>query len=81
MLIALATSLIQESRKSTRKAPQIITSVGWLLISVTLVICKFTTDNYYDSKFINVVITSIFTISVLAILIGPFWNQKNDNAF
>ena len=81
MLIALATSLIQESRKSTRKAPQIITSVGWLLISVTLVICKFTTDNYYDSKFINVVITSIFTISILAILIGPFWNQKNDNAF
>ena len=81
MLIALATSLIQESRKSTRKAPQIITSVGWLLISVTLVICKFTTDNYYDSKFINVVIASVFTISILAILIGPFWNQKNDNAF
>ena len=79
MLIALATSLIQESRKSTRKMPQIITSVGWLLISATLVICKFTTDNYYEKDFINVVIINIYTISVLAIFIGPFWNQKIDN--
>ena len=79
MLIALATSLIQESRKSTRKMPQILTSVSWLVISVTLVICKFTTDNYYEKDFINVVIINIYTISVLAIFIGPFWIQKIDN--
>ena len=46
MLIALTTSLIQESRKSTRKMPQILTSVSWLVISFTLSLCFITTNNW-----------------------------------
>ena len=37
MLIATATTLFQESRKSTSYAPQIITSSTWLVVSATLV--------------------------------------------
>ena len=37
MLTALATSLVQESRKSANARPQAIASVAWFLLSITLV--------------------------------------------
>ena len=80
MLIALTTSLIQESRKSTRKTPQILTSVSWLVISFTLSILYVSTDNFGDKQSIGHTIIYIYCIIGLAAYFGPFWNQKNDNA-
>lgn len=80
MLIAFTTSLIQESRKSTRKTPQILTSVSWLVISFTLSILYVSTDNFGDKQSIGHAIIYIYCIIGLAACFGPFWNQKNDNA-
>lgn len=80
MLIALTTSLIQESRKSTRKTPQILTSVSWLVISFTLSILYVSTDNFGDKQSIGHTIIYIYCIIGLAACFGPFWNQKDDNA-
>ena len=80
MLIALATSLIQESRKSTRKMPQILTSVSWLVISVTLSLCFISADNWGDKEPIGHITICIYSLIGIALIYGPFWNQKNDNA-
>ena len=80
MLIALTTSLIQESRKSTRKMPQILTSVSWLVISFTLSLCFITTDNWGGKESIGHIIICIYVLVCIALIYGPFWNQKNDNA-
>lgn len=80
MLIALATSLIQESRKSTRKMPQILTSVSWLVISVTLSLCFISADNWGDKESIGHITICIYSFIGIALIYGPFWNQKNDNA-
>lgn len=80
MLIALTTSLIQESRKSTSKMPQILTSVSWLVISLTLGLLYVSTDNFGDKQSIGHTIIYIYCIIGIAACFGPFWNQKNDNA-
>lgn len=80
MLIALATSLIQEARKSTRKMPQILTSVSWLVISVTLSLCFISADNWGDKEPIAHITICIYSLIGIALIYGPFWNQKNDNA-
>ena len=80
MLIALATSLIQESRKSTRKMPQILTSVSWLVISFTLSLCFITANNWGGKESIGHIIICIYVLVCIALIYGPFWNQKNDNA-
>ena len=79
-LIALTTSLIQESRKSTRKMPQILTSVSWLVISFTLSLCFITTNNWGGKESIGHIIICIYVLVCIALIYGPFWNQKNDNA-
>lgn len=80
MLISLTTSLIQESRKSTRKMPQILTNVSWLAISFTLSLCLISADNWSDKTSIMLIIICTYCIIGIAAYIGPFWNQKNDNA-
>jgi len=80
MLIAFTTSLIQESRKSTRKMPQILTSVSWLVISVILSLCFISADNWGDKEPIVHIIICIYSLIGIALIYGPFWNQKNDNA-
>ena len=80
MLIAFTTSLIQESRKSTRKTPQILTSVSWLVISFTLSLCFISADNWGDKESIVHIIICIYSLIGIALIYGPFWNQKNDNA-
>ena len=80
MLIALTTSLIQEARKSTSKMPQILTSVGWLVISLTLSLCYVTSNNWGDKESIAHVIICIYVLVYIALIYGPFWNQKNENA-
>lgn len=79
-LIALTTSLIQESRKSTRKMPQILTSVSWLVISFTLSLCFITANNWGGKESIGHIIICIYVLVCIALIYGPFWNQKNDNA-
>ena len=80
MLIALTTSLIQESRKSTRKTPQILTSVSWLVISFTLSLCFTTANNWGEKESIENTIICIYSLIGIALIYGPFWNQKSDNA-
>lgn len=80
MLIAFTTSLIQESRKSTRRMPQILTSVSWLVISVTLSLCFISADNWGDKEPITHITICIYSLIGIALIYGPFWNQKNDNA-
>ena len=73
MLIALATSLIQESRKSTRKMPQILTSVSWLVISVTLSLCFISADNWGDKESIGHITICIYSLIGIALIYG---NQR-----
>ena len=78
MLIALATSLIQESRKSTRKMPQILTSVSWLVISVTLSLCFISADNWGDKEPIGHITICIYSlIGIALILFSILWWLQN----
>lgn len=80
MLIAVATSLFQESQKSTSHHSQIITSSAWIIISAALVSFLFNKneDNlfYFTSTIILVYIVALFSI-----FFAPFWKQKDENAF
>ena len=69
MLIALTTSLIQESRKNRSKLPQILSSVGWLIISIILVYLLKTPD-YYNLSSIFKIILCIYVISFTLISSG-----------
>ena len=80
MLIALATSLFQESQKSKSQDLQIITSSSWLVISITLTISLFTKDEsdvfYFASS-----VALVYIIASLSIFFAPFWKQKDENGF
>jgi len=80
LLVSLATSLVQESRKNRKWQPQVITGGAWFALSVFLFFFftrNFTWANYY---FIVTVIF-VYLIAALSIFIAPFWKQKDENAF
>ncbi len=78
MLTALATSLVQESRKSANARPQAIASVAWFLLSITLVAgLSFDDDPFY----FGCTITLVYLIATFAVFLGPFWKQPNENGF
>ena len=78
LLIALATSLIQESRNSTSIRPQAIASGAWFLISIALVLGLPIDD---DPFYFGCTVTLIYLIAILAVFLGPFWKQPNENGF
>lgn len=80
MLIATATTLFQESRKSTSNAPQIITSSTWLVISATLVAIFFREDEIHLFYFTSSIIL-FYLVAALSIFFAPFWGQKDENGF
>ena len=69
MFIALTTSLIQESRKSSSKLPQILSSVSWLVISIILVYLVHT-PGYYNFRSILKTIICIYVISFVVLSSG-----------
>ena len=80
MLIAVATTLFQESRKSTSNTPQIITSSSWLVVSATLVSSLLNDDEVHLFYFICT-ITLVYIVALLSIFFAPFWKQKDENGF
>lgn len=78
-IIAYITTLVQESRKSTNKSPQILASTAWFVISWALALCDYT--DYYDIKAINRIIKTLYISLFTIALTLPFFKQKNDNAF
>ncbi len=80
MLIAVATTLFQESRKSTSNTPQIITSSSWLVVSATLVFSLLNDDEVHLFYFICT-ITLVYIVALLSIFFAPFWKQKDENGF
>ena len=80
MLIAAATTLFQESRKSTSHVPQIITSSTWLVISATLVAIFFREDEIHLFYFTSTIIL-FYLVAALSIFFAPFWGQKDENGF
>lgn len=78
MLTALATSLVQESRKSTNARPQAIAGGAWLLLSITLVAgLSFDDDPFY----FGCTVTLVYLIAIFTVFFGPFWKQPNENGF
>ena len=78
MLTALATSLVQESRKSANARPQAIASGAWFLLSITLVAgLSFDDDPFY----FGCTVTLVYLIATFAVFLGPFWKQPNENGF
>ena len=78
MLTALATSLVQESRKSTNARPQAIASGAWFLLSIALVAgLSFDDDPFY----FGCTVTLVYLIATFAVFLGPFWKQPNENGF
>ena len=80
MLIAAATTLFQESRKSTSHVPQIITSSTWIVISATLVAIFFREDEIHLFYFTSTIIL-FYLVAALSIFYAPFWRQKDENGF
>ena len=80
MLIAAATTLFQESRKSTSHVPQIITSSTWLVVSATLVAIFFREDEIHLFYFTSTIIL-FYLVAALSIFFAPFWGQKDENGF
>ncbi len=78
LLIALATSLVQESRKSRSFRPQAIAGGAWFLLSIALVACSSIDD---DPFYFGCTITLIYLIATFAVFFGPFWKQPNENGF
>ena len=69
IFIALTISLIQESRKSSSKLPQILSSVSWLVISIILVYLVHTPD-YYNFRSILKTIICIYVTSFVVLSSG-----------
>ena len=78
LLIALATSLVQESRKSTNARPQAIASGAWFLLSIALVAGLPLDD---DPFYFGCTVTLVYLIATFAVFLGPFWKQPNENGF
>lgn len=78
MLTALATSLVQESRKSTNARPQAIASGAWFLLSIALVAGLPLDD---DPFYFGCTVTLVYLIATFAVFLGPFWKQPNENGF
>ena len=78
LLIALATSLVQESRKSANARPQAIASGTWFLLSIALVAGLPLDD---DPFYFGCTVTLVYLIATFAIFLGPFWKQPNENGF
>ena len=76
MLIAVATSLFQESQKSTSHHSQIITSSTWIVISATLVAIFFREDEIHLFYFTSTIIL-FYLVAALSIFFAPFWGQKD----
>ena len=78
LLIALTTSLIQESRKSTSIRPQAIASGTWFVLSVALVFFLFDKEGYYTVYFVSA-ITLVYMVAFLGFFFAPFWKKNNEN--
>ena len=80
MLIALATSLFQESRKSANPIPQIITGSTWLIFSVIATSSIFNHNDESIFYFISSIVL-VYIVATLGIFFAPFWKQKDENGF
>lgn len=78
MLIAVATTLFQESRKSTSRSPQIITGSIWLVVSAVLMTYVFSEDESNLFYFTSTV-ALVYIVAIFSIFFAPFWKQKDEN--
>lgn len=86
MIIALTTSLVQESLKSCSKIPPVATTVAWLGISSAIAIFCGPKDwdddwNDFQIQFIVGTLLVSYVTSIFGLFIAPFFRQKNENGF
>ena len=81
MLISLAVSLVQESRQSFSKIPQIVASAIWIAISVALTFYFPKDSNDHNQIYVGTTYFLIYTTTFLSIFIAPFFKQKDENGF
>ena len=81
MVIALAVSLVQESRKNISKIPQIVAGGIWLVISAALTLYLPKDHNDIGRMYVEATYIFFYTTAFLSIFIGPFFKQKNENGF
>ena len=80
MFIALDTSLVQESLKSTSSKPQAIAGATWFVISWLLALYPTAFGGDEFNHVIGAVVFT-YTTAVLGLFVAPFFRQKNENAF
>ena len=80
ILISLLTSLVQESLKNRRWQPQAITSGGWLVLSILLLLF-LPEESSWKAYYLATTLIFIYVTATLSIFIAPFWKQKDENAF
>lgn len=80
ILISLLTSLVQESLKNRRWQPQAITSGGWLVLSILLLLF-LPEESSWKAYYLASTLILIYVTASLSIFIVPFWKDKDENAF
>ena len=81
-MIALAVSLVQESRKNTSKIPQIAAGAIWLVISIALTLYLPPKELFFIRlKYIETTYAFIYTTAFLSLFAAPFFKQKDENGF
>ena len=81
-MIALAVSLVQESRKNTSKIPQIAAGAIWLVISIALTLYLPPKELFFIRlKYIETTYAFIYTTAFLSLFVAPFFKQKDENGF
>lgn len=81
-MIALAVSLVQESRKNTSKIPQIAAGAIWLVISIALTLHLPPKELFFIRlKYIETTYAFIYTTAFLSLFVAPFFKQKDENGF
>ena len=81
-MIALAVSLVQESRKNTSKIPQIAAGAIWLVISIALTLYLPPKELFFIRlKYIETTYAFIYTTAFLSLFVAPFFKQNDENGF
>ena len=81
-MIALAVSLVQESRKNTSKIPQIAAGAIWLVISIALTLHLPPKELFFIRlKYIETTYAFIYTTAFLSLFVAPFFKQNDENGF
>ena len=87
MIVALTTSIVQESFGNRGKLPQVVTGVVWFGLSCAIASCLCGHENFEDNwsdgeiQFLIGSLLVAYVAVILSLFVAPFFKQKNENGF